>query len=265
VKPHEIILLALGALFGVGGTIAGVAVPLLYLNTPPSMWHWAFWGGIALMILVVINTTLLLLLHPQLTAALLFNVGMVLVAFAAILQWSPRASPPTVSDKQSVQVLLGTGAPYETVEQAGLNRSRTVRVKIENNTNSEISNGKLEILNLDPPKNGNKDWLLKDGITIGPHKHTFVGVAAYNEGTSQAPVGTWIRLLVPMPSGFFAEAMPNLPVVPHTFHLKFSTLEGGLFDEVYCGLFVDQHHILHSKIEETLQTSTANQRMVRLS
>jgi len=92
------------------------------------------------------------------------------------------------------------------------------------------------LLGLDPPNRDHKDFLLKNGVTIGPRGHIFVDIAAYNEGTSQAKPGPWIRLLIPIPGGYLFSSLPgNLPITPHTFHLRFSSLEGGTLDEVYCG------------------------------
>ena len=156
------------------------------------------------------------------------------------------AKPIATPVRHDARIVLGTGKPYETVEPSGVNRSRTVRVKIQNETDIEISNGTLQLLNLDPPNKDHKDFLIEDGITIGPRGHTFVRIAAYNEGTSQARVGIWIQLLLPPPpGGFFGPFPGHLPVTPHTFYLRFSCLEGGCFDEVYCRIFVDQNHILH--------------------
>jgi hypothetical protein len=66
-----------------------------------------------------------------------------------------------------------------------------------------------------------------------------------------------------MGGGFFAEAYPNLPVEPHTFHLKFSTLEGGLFDEVFCRGLVDADHVLHlDNWGDSKRRSTSEQQML---
>jgi hypothetical protein len=154
--------------------------------------------------------------------------------------------PNSATSPSIAKIIFGTGHPFETVVPSGVNRSRTVRVKIENNTNNEISNGTIRIANLDPPQKEHRNFFLKGDLTIGPHRHTFVDVAAYNEGTSQALPGTWIRLLVPIPAGYLFNGLPgNLPVIPHTFQLTFSTLENGVLDEAYCRLSVDQNHILH--------------------
>jgi hypothetical protein len=164
-------------------------------------------------------------------------------------QIEPQSEPPTAKGlplaKQPLQIILGTGEPFETVEPSGANRSRTVRVKLQNNTGTEISNGTLKILNLDPANNGYKDFLLKDYITIGPHGRIFIGVAAYNEGTSEALVGQWIQLITPNIGGYIMPStFGHLPIIPHTFHLNFSCLNG-IYDEVYCRLRVDSDNVLH--------------------
>ena len=120
-----------------------------------------------------------------------------------------------------------TGHPFETVAPAGKNRNRTVRVKIENVTDAEISNGTVSILSLDPPQKEHTNFFLKGDITIGPRRHIFIDVANYSEGTSRAPPGPSIRLLIPIPAGYLFIGLPgNLPVRPHTFQLNFSSLEG---------------------------------------
>ena len=120
-----------------------------------------------------------------------------------------------------------------------------IRVRIDNNSDKGISNGRLDVSDLDPPYRDHPNWLLKDAISIAPHDHTFVEVVYYDEGASQAKPGTVLRLAVPMVGGFFGEAYPSLPLIPHTFFLKFSTLEGGLFDQMYCKIYVDSDHVLH--------------------
>lgn len=155
----------------------------------------------------------------------------------------PTPLPSTAISQRSAQIIVGTGRPYETVEPSGVNRSRIVRVKVENHTDTEILNGTLKIVNLDPPQKGHEDFFLKGDLIIGPGKHIFVDIAAYNEGASQAKPGTWIRLLIPLPPG--NGLLGNLPVIPHTFHLRLSSLDVPCLAEIYCRLFVDQNHILH--------------------
>jgi hypothetical protein len=137
-----------------------------------------------------------------------------------------------------IRLTLTGDGPFSTVATAGVNRRRTVRVKINNNTDHPLSNGTLRVLNLDPPYRGHTEFFLKGDISIPAREHTFVDVAYYDEGTSRAERGKSMYLAVPLPP--FAEAIPALPISsPHTFHLKFLTLEGVLFDELYCRLSLD--------------------------
>ena len=43
---------AIGAVFGLGATMAAVAAPSHFPNTQPWVWHWLFWGGVAFMTLM---------------------------------------------------------------------------------------------------------------------------------------------------------------------------------------------------------------------
>jgi hypothetical protein len=178
-----------------------------------------------------------------------------------------RTTASSASKGRPCQIIVGTGAPFETVEPSGVNRTRTVRVKLQNNTDTEISNGKLQLLNLDPANNGYKDFLIKDDITIGPNGRTFISVAAYNEGTSEALVGSWIQLVIPDPGAYLLpHTFGHLPVSSaHTFHLKFSSLDG-IYDEVYCGLYVDPGHVLRledrgDSTKTSCRTAPANSEM----
>jgi hypothetical protein len=171
------------------------------------------------------------------------------VAYAGLhYVWTlPRLEHPAPAVASRVvhhaKIIFGTGHPFETVAVAGVNRSRTVRVKIQNETDAEMSNGMLQLVGLDPPNKDHNDFLLQNGIGIGPRAHTFVDVAAYNEGSSQGRPGTWINLIVP-PAWAFYGPPPNLiPVATHTFHLRFSSWDGEHV-KAYCRLSVDETHIL---------------------
>jgi hypothetical protein len=111
----------------------------------------------------------------------LSSTAVIIFLFPLVFVWKLLTIPEKLG-----QIVLGKGKSYVRVEPSGLNRTRIVRVMLKNNTSAEISNGNLHIRNLDPPNNGYKDFLLEDRITLGPHKNTFIDVAAYNEGTSEA-------------------------------------------------------------------------------
>jgi hypothetical protein len=147
--------------------------------------------------------------------------------------------------KKSFQIILGRVDPYTTIEPSGANLTRTVRAMLKNNTRDGVSNGELRLLNLNPPNDEYKDFLLEDRIIIGPRSSTFIDIAAYNEGTPEAPVGSWIQLIIPNPGGYFMPAtFGHLPIRSHTFHLQFSSLDD-IFDDICCRIFVDSDHVLH--------------------
>lgn len=164
----------------------------------------------------------------------------IIIFFPIIFVWKFLTIP-----EKEVQIVIGTGRPYWTVEPSGLNRTRIVRVMLRNNTCNEISRGTLNILNLNPPNGQYKDFILKDHITIGPHGIIFIDVAAYNEGTSEALIGLWIQLVFPRPSAYLPLTFNRLPIRSHTFHLKFSSIDENILDEIYCRIFVDSDHVLH--------------------
>src|SRR5262249_39929768 len=93
---RELVLVGIGAIFGLGATMAAVAAPSHFPNTPPWVWHWLFWGGIALMALMIVNGFLIALWRPQFWPAVLSNVGVLFLTSAAIAQFSPHSAavPP---------------------------------------------------------------------------------------------------------------------------------------------------------------------------
>ena len=60
-------------------------------------------------------------------------------------QGTPQTGSALVGRR--AKIVFGTGHPFETVAPAGKNKNRTVRVKIENDAETEISNGTVRILN----------------------------------------------------------------------------------------------------------------------
>ena len=154
------------------------------------------------------------------------------VAMPAVATVSAPAPTTQIASRppsSRAKIIFGTGHPFETVAQSGVNRSRTVRVKILNETDAEISNGMLQLLGLDPPNRDHKDFLLKNGVTIGPRGHIFVDIAAYNEGTSQAKPGPWIRLLIPIPGGYLFSSLPGKPT-GYATHLSSEVFIFGRWD-----------------------------------
>jgi hypothetical protein len=230
-------------------SLAGAAVltALAVLIRPEAaLWKALLWGGIAVF---VACACVLVLDYFGPSSRPTFWIGMAIgialfFGFGIALIFDGTSQTPQMS-KKPIQITFGNGAPFETVAPAGVNRRRIIRVRIDNNTDKAISNGRLDVSDLDPPYRDHPNWLLKDAISIAPHDHTFVEVVYYDEGSSQAKPGTIMRLAVPLVGGFFAEAYPSLPLSAHTFFLKFSTLEGSLSDEMYCKIYVASDHVLH--------------------
>ena len=146
----------------------------------------------------------------------------ILSAHKSSVVTSPTSTP--TAGQSALQLLVGTGARFESVEVSGVNLTKTIRVKVQNNTDAVITDCRLEIKNIDPAPRWGAGCLLKDGIDVPAGGHRFAGVAAYNVGTSEANPGSWIQLLSPMGGGFFAESLTILPVETHKLHLRISSL-----------------------------------------
>jgi hypothetical protein len=52
---REFFWFGIGAVFGLGAALMALAAPLYFPNAPNATWHYLFWGGIALMILMIID------------------------------------------------------------------------------------------------------------------------------------------------------------------------------------------------------------------
>jgi hypothetical protein len=50
----DVVILAIGALFGLGAAMAALAAPSHFPNKPAWVWYWTFWGGVTLMVLMVL-------------------------------------------------------------------------------------------------------------------------------------------------------------------------------------------------------------------
>ena len=144
-----------------------------------------------------------------------------------------------------IKIVIGTGSPFEAIETAGLNRRCLVRVQVQNGTSTDISNGKLEIVNLDPPNAGVSNCLLKGDVVIGANAELFFDVAYYDMGSSQGRPAQFISLAVPAAAGYFAEASAysRLPLAGHTLTLRFSRFSE-ICDEVFCSLELDGNRVL---------------------
>ena len=158
---------------------------------------------------------------------------------------------PNKTLTEEVRIVLGKGNYYENIETAGVNRRRIVRVEIQIKSSLSIANGRVDVVDLDPLNSAPSQLLLRDNISIAPTSSIFVEVACYDVGSSRALPGHHIRLVVPMVGGFFAEAYAyaNLPLVPHTFRLRFSRFDQ-VFDETPCLLYLDTKGVLKLEPDE---------------
>lgn len=88
----EIVLVAIGAAFGLGTALAAMAAPLLFPNAPSWVWHWMFWSGIALMVLMVADGAFLLIFGRALHfgPSALANFALAALAIAVIWQTMPE-------------------------------------------------------------------------------------------------------------------------------------------------------------------------------
>jgi len=93
---RDIILLGLGAIFGLGTALVAMAAPLYYPNAPAWTWHWMFWAGIVLMVLMIVDAGFLLAFSRAIQAgpAILGNAAITALAAAIIWQAQPRLVVP---------------------------------------------------------------------------------------------------------------------------------------------------------------------------
>lgn len=85
----DIVLLAIGAVFGLGATMVSVAVPTYFPNAPSAIWHWLFWGGLALLVLMASDMLILLCFGTKLLGflqGLMVNGGILIAALGIIWQ-----------------------------------------------------------------------------------------------------------------------------------------------------------------------------------
>ena len=90
----DVVILGVGALFGLGAAMAALAAPSHFPNAPAWVWYWLFWGGLVLMGLMLIDGALLLLWTgegPKLAPGILLNVC--LAGAAAAILWHYAAIP----------------------------------------------------------------------------------------------------------------------------------------------------------------------------
>jgi hypothetical protein len=92
---RDLLILAVGALFGLGATVSGAVGPT-YLTLPPWAQHWLFWGGFALMFLMGVDALFLFVWKPTSLTAACANVAIFFICATAISHSMPK--PQSESD-----------------------------------------------------------------------------------------------------------------------------------------------------------------------
>jgi hypothetical protein len=89
----EIILLAIGALCGLGVTLVAASAPVHFPSAPPWAVHAAFWAGIALVAIMILDAALLFLWQdsrPRLVPGIVINLALGAIALALVWHYSPK-------------------------------------------------------------------------------------------------------------------------------------------------------------------------------
>jgi hypothetical protein len=103
----DIILLGLGAAFGLGAALMALAAPLYLPSAPTWVWHWVFWSGLCLMVLMLADAGILLVMGShflRLPTAIFGNIGLFLTVLAVIAQTAPELPKEVI--KKAVQADL---------------------------------------------------------------------------------------------------------------------------------------------------------------
>lgn len=94
---RTMVLLLVGGLFGLGATVTAAVAPIYMPNIPSWAVHWLFWGGIALVGLMVIDAALIFFwagsLRENWLQVLSINVGALLIFAGVIFHHAPTVGP----------------------------------------------------------------------------------------------------------------------------------------------------------------------------
>ena len=101
----ELILLGIGCFFGLGAALVPAAAPQYFPNAPTWVWHWSFWGGLVLMVVMLADGLVLLQFGSRLIRmgpALLANVGVFALACAIIWQFEPPEAKSNIAESRAI-------------------------------------------------------------------------------------------------------------------------------------------------------------------
>jgi hypothetical protein len=124
---REFLILAVGALFGLGATMTAMVGPS-YLNLPLAAQHWLFWGGIALMAIMGLDAVALFFGGPRTPTAVFANLALVFIACTAISYFRPlfpsqpaiKTSDAEISVQCHKELLPKTFGPNEIINVLAL-------------------------------------------------------------------------------------------------------------------------------------------------
>jgi hypothetical protein len=103
-KGKDIALLAIGATFGLGVALMTLAVPDYLANFQPWVTYSLFWGGLAIMVIMIADAVLLYAWwdreEANLGPALLINLGLCLVAVGFMWHYAPPTATKGASGSE---------------------------------------------------------------------------------------------------------------------------------------------------------------------
>jgi len=86
---RDLALLIVAAVFGLGVAMVALAQPSYLPHVPKSTWHWLFWGGLALMLLMILDVVGIKFWREYTLSASLGNVGILPLCAAVIAFYRP--------------------------------------------------------------------------------------------------------------------------------------------------------------------------------
>jgi hypothetical protein len=86
---RDLAFLIVAALFGLGVAMVALAQPSYLPHVPKSTWHWLFWGGLALMLLMILDVVGIKFWREYTLSASLGNAGILLLCAAVIAFYRP--------------------------------------------------------------------------------------------------------------------------------------------------------------------------------
>jgi hypothetical protein len=130
----DILVLAIGALFGLGVALVSLAIPTYLPKLPDWVAFWMFWGGLSLMSIMVINVALLYFWWEQqgskVGPTLLINLGLCLIIAGLVWNYTGQGDLNSKFSGLYVYALTGMGTLQAGLQNKGAERLHNVRIDI---------------------------------------------------------------------------------------------------------------------------------------